>query len=136
MLKYDSSKITFSFVRSSGPGGQNVNKVSTACELRYNIGEDEILPTYAKDKLFEIAANRISKEGILVISGNEYRTQQQNKEAVITRLESLIRQSLIKPVKRIPTKVSRTSIEQRIAEKKKRGESKSLRRAIFGGKDE
>jgi ribosome-associated protein len=132
MLYYDISQVTFTFIRSSGPGGQNVNKLSTACELRYDINADRILPAYAKEKLMEIAANRISKEGILVITGNQYRTQLQNKQAVLARLEALIMQSKHKPARRIPTRASRSSVEQRIADKKKRGESKNLRRKFFG----
>lgn len=124
----DGSCIAYNFVRSSGPGGQNVNKVSTACELRYNIKDDLIIPFHIKVRLLQLAANRISKEGILIIDGNEHRTQEMNREAVFKRLTSIVIQSSIIPKKRTKTKPSFGAIQKRLSDKKHNSLNKNQRR--------
>jgi len=100
-ISISENDLSFTFVRSGGPGGQNVNKVSTTAELRFNIAECQSIPHFVKNRLMNIAKNKISKEGILFISGNEFRTQEQNKEAVIKRFVNLVKQAAILPKKAI-----------------------------------
>ncbi|OHD18008.1 MAG: hypothetical protein A2086_15740 [Spirochaetes bacterium GWD1_27_9] len=126
-ISISENDLSFTFVRSGGPGGQNVNKVSTTAELRFNIAECQSIPHFVKNRLMNIAKNKISKEGILFISGNEFRTQEQNKEAVIKRFVNLVKQAAILPKKRFHTKPTRSSVEKRLIEKKKLGGNKNQR---------
>jgi ribosome-associated protein len=117
------------FVRASGPGGQNVNKVSTAVELRFNIAGSS-LPAEVKERLVHVAGNRITGDGDLVIDSREHRTQAQNREAARDRLISFLRLATVRPKKRRPSKPSKSSKEKRLQSKKKRGEIKKARGRI------
>ena len=128
MIKIKESELYLSFVRSRGPGGQNVNKVSTAVQLRYNILSSDI-PEDIKDKFCEQYKNRISKNGDVIILAQSYRTQSKNKIDAIKRLESLFSDIKI-PVKRIATKPSRSSQVKRIESKKKRSVLKKNRKKV------
>ena len=128
MIKIKESELHLSFVRSRGPGGQNVNKVSTAVQLRYNILSSDI-PEDIKDKFCEQYKNRISKNGDVIILAQSYRTQSKNKIDAIKRLESLFSDIKI-PVKRIATKPSRSSQVKRIESKKKRSVLKKNRKKV------
>jgi ribosome-associated protein len=117
------------FIRASGPGGQNVNKVSSAVELRFN-GAASGLPAEVKERLINIAGARVTSDGDLLIDSREYRTQAQNREAARARLVALIRLAAIRPKKRRPSKPTKSSKEQRLKSKKQRGEIKKARRVI------
>ena len=128
MIKIKESELHLSFVRSRGPGGQNVNKVSTAVQLRYNILNSDI-PEDIKDRFCEKYKNRISKNGDVIILAQSHRTQSKNKIDAIKRLESLFSDIKI-PVKRIATKPSRSSQVKRIESKKKRSVLKKNRKKV------
>lgn len=119
-------EIEFSAVRSSGAGGQNVNKVASAIHLRFDINASS-LPAVHKERLLQLNDNRITKDGIVVIKAQEHRTQEQNKEAALKRLKQLLQSVTYTPKKRKPTKPSKSSDRKRIERKKKRGQKKALR---------
>ena len=129
MIKIKESELRLSFIRSRGPGGQNVNKVSTAVQLKYNIVNAEI-PDGIKKRFCEQYKNKISKNGDIIIVAQSYRTQNKNKIDAINRLESLF--SAIKiPIKRIPTKPSWSSQVKRVESKKKRSVLKRNRKKVM-----
>ncbi|WP_413719497.1 alternative ribosome rescue aminoacyl-tRNA hydrolase ArfB [Silicimonas sp. MF1-12-2] len=120
-------EITEQFVRSGGPGGQNVNKVSSAVELRFEAERSPNLPEPVKRRLKRLAGRRWTKEGAIVLQVSEERSQARNREIARERLAELIRKAAEKPKSRIPTRVSLNQKRKRVAEKKKRGEVKALR---------
>ena len=124
----EESELSFSFIRSSGPGGQNVNKVATAVQLRFDVSHSPSLTEEVKSRLIRLAGKRMTLDGVLLIEAKRYRTQENNKEDAIERLTSLIQKAVIKPKKRIHTKPNRSSREKRLKEKKKKGEIKKYRR--------
>lgn len=122
------SEIELDFIRSSGPGGQNVNKVASGVQLRFNLAGSPSLPDEVKQRLQTIARNRITEDGILIIEAKRYRTQEQNREDAVARLVALIYQATEKPKPRKKTRPSAASQVERIEEKKRRGEIKRSRR--------
>lgn len=129
-IEINEEEIKVDFIRASGPGGQNVNKVSSAVQLRFNIIESPSLEAELKERLIKIAGNRVTDEGILVIEAKRYRTQEQNRFDAIQRLIAWIQKASEKPKLRKPTRPSVTARAARIGDKKKRGEIKRIRRFI------
>lgn len=127
-LTIDENEIQLDFIRSSGPGGQNVNKVASGVQLRFNVDTSTTLPDEVKQRLRSIARNRITEEGVLIIEAKRYRTQEQNREDAISRLVTLIFQATEKPKPRKRTRPTAASQAERIEEKKRRGAIKRSRR--------
>jgi ribosome-associated protein len=122
----DDREVDERFVRASGPGGQNVNKVSSAVELRFNIAASS-LPPDVKERLVAIAGNRVTADGDLIIDSREHRTQAQNREAARARLLALLQHAARRPKRRKATKPSAAARERRLAAKKRRGDLKAAR---------
>ena len=124
----DENELQFAFVRSSGPGGQNVNKVATAVQLRFDVIHSS-LPEEVKERLSHIAGNKITSDGELLIEAKKFRTQEQNREEAVSRLIDLLQRAFTKPKRRKKTKPTTESRERRLKEKKVRGEIKKIRQS-------
>jgi ribosome-associated protein len=122
------NELIFTFVRSSGPGGQNVNKVATAAQLRFDVRNSPSLPADVRERLIKLAGYRMTQDGILVVEAKRYRTQEQNRSDAEQRLVTLIQKALVRPKRRRPTRPSATAKAKRVDTKKRRGTIKRLRR--------
>lgn len=130
-IQLQENEITLEFVRSSGPGGQNVNKVATAVKLYFHIGQSWSLPEAVKNRLHSLAGKRVNNEGFLIIDARRFRTQEANRRDALERLVKLIRQAATVPKTRRPTRPSAGAKTRRLEEKKKHGVIKQARKKSF-----
>jgi ribosome-associated protein len=131
-IDIDEREIEESFVRASGPGGQNVNKLSTAVQLRFDVRRSPSLSGEVRTRLERLAGSRLTRDGVLVIIAQRHRTQPRNRQDALERLIELVRQAAVRPLKRRPTRPTKASRERRIEGKKHRAGVKHMRRAKPG----
>jgi ribosome-associated protein len=129
-ISIDESELDERFVRSSGPGGQNVNKVATAVQLRFDVEQSPSIDDEVRRRLRAIAGTRMTTEGVLVIDARTFRTQAENRRAARERLADLIRQAAVRPKRRRKTKPTTASKERRLMGKKRRSDTKRARRVF------
>ena len=126
------TEIHMDFVRSSGPGGQNVNKVSTAVQLRFDVRNTASIPVEIQERLIRLAGKRVTAEGVLIIHASRFRTQERNRQDAIDRLVQLVRRAAEKPKRRVKTRPSLSSKERQLAKKRRRSHIKKMRRIVTG----
>lgn len=130
-IQIEESELQFEFIRASGPGGQNVNKVATAVQLRFDVLNSSSLDSDIKGRLIRLAGRRVNADGVLLLEARRFRTQDANRADAIRRFIELIRKAAEKPKVRRKTRPTKASQEDRLKGKKKRGEVKKLRREKF-----
>lgn len=126
-LIINEKELKFSFIRAPGPGGQNVNKVATAVQLRFNVTHSASLPEAIRARLLVLAASKITQHGDLIFKASRYRTQERNKQDALQRLQQLIQRAAVVPKKRKKTKPTKSSVQKRLTTKKLHAKSKALR---------
>ena len=126
-ISIDEDELEESFVRASGPGGQNVNKLSTAVQLRFDVRGSPNLPDAVRERLERLAGKRLTRDGVIVISAQRHRTQERNRQDALDRLVELIERAAVAPIPRRKTRPTRGSRERRLESKKRRSSIKGLR---------
>ena len=134
-IAIDESEIQEYFVRASGPGGQNVNKVATTVQLRFDVANSRSLPEEVRTRLISLAGNRITEDGILIFDARRFRTQSRNREDAIARLVELIRKAAQRPKIRRKTRPTLTSKIRRLESKRRTAESKRVRGPVYPGNE-
>jgi ribosome-associated protein len=132
-LALDESELGESFVRASGPGGQNVNKVASAVQLRFDVRHSPSLPADVRQRLERLAGRRVSQDGVLVITAQRFRSQERNRQDALERLVGLIRRAATPPRPRRPTRPTIAAREQRLADKARRARLKRQRTGVLEG---
>ena len=131
-ISLDEKEIHEDFIRASGPGGQNVNKVSTAVQLRFDVKHSRSLPDAVRQRLLKMAGHRLTSEGILIIEARRFRRQELNRQDALNRLKDLIRKAAHKPKKRIKTQPTLASKQKRLESKRRHSQKKQLRQRPHG----
>jgi ribosome-associated protein len=126
-IAIDERELTESFIRSSGPGGQNVNKLETAVQLRFDVRHSPSLPEGVRLRLERLAGKRLTRDGVLIITAQRFRTQERNREDALERLLALVREAAVPPIPRKPTKPPFSSRKRRLEGKRRRSTIKGLR---------
>jgi ribosome-associated protein len=134
-IRIDEQEIQENFVRSSGPGGQNVNKVATAVQLRFDVARSAALPQEVRERLLRLGGKRVTDEGVLIIDARRFRTQERNRQDARERLVALIRRAAERPKPRRKTRPTAASVKRRLESKHHRARVKQKRRGPEGGED-
>jgi ribosome-associated protein len=129
-ISIDENEIAYDFVQASGPGGQNVNKVATAVQLRYNVRQSPSLPPGVRERLEQLAGNRLTQDGVLILEAQRFRSQERNRRDALARLIELVRQAAQKPKRRRKTRPTAASRRRRLESKRRRSQTKKWRRRV------
>jgi len=134
-IAIDPEEIRMDYVRASGPGGQKVNKTSSAVQLRFDAARSPSLPEDVRRRLISLAGKRITREGVLVINARRFRSQERNRQDAIRRLAALARRAAEEPIERLETRPGAASDKRRLVQKRRRSQTKKLRREVPGEDD-